>query len=72
MSEPNPHREPGDSRTRPKLPWSDAFVRGVRLGTPIFLGYVPVGAAFGILATSLAKTTVQDKAVIEATSKAAK
>ena len=28
--------------------------------------------AFGILATSLAKTTIQDKAVIEATSKAAK
>ncbi|MGV8082370.1 MAG: AzlC family ABC transporter permease [Coriobacteriia bacterium] len=26
------------------------FVRGLKLGFPIFLGYVPVGAAFGILA----------------------
>jgi 4-azaleucine resistance transporter AzlC len=29
---------------------SHRFVRGARLGLPIFLGYVPVGAAFGILA----------------------
>ncbi|MDZ4168972.1 MAG: AzlC family ABC transporter permease [Coriobacteriia bacterium] len=28
-------------------------MRGVKLGTPIFLGYVPVGAAFGILASRL-------------------
>ena len=26
------------------------FVRGIRLGIPIFLGYAPVGAAFGIVA----------------------
>lgn len=29
-----------------------SFVRGIRLGFPIFLGYVPVGAAFGVLARS--------------------
>lgn len=28
------------------------FLRGVRLGLPIFLGYAPVGAAFGVLARS--------------------
>lgn len=28
------------------------LVRGIRLGFPIFLGYMPVGAAFGILARS--------------------
>lgn len=35
------------------------FWRGVRLGTPIFLGYMPVGIAFGILATSLGFTALQ-------------
>ncbi len=29
------------------------FTRGVRLGLPIFLGYLPVGAAFGVLARQL-------------------
>lgn len=29
------------------------FLRGVRLGVPIFMGYVPVGMAFGILARTL-------------------
>ncbi len=29
------------------------FVRGTKLGLPIFLGYMPVGAAFGILARTL-------------------
>lgn len=29
------------------------FVRGARLGMPIFLGYVPVGMAFGVLARQL-------------------
>ncbi len=33
--------------------------RGVRLGFPIFLGYVPVGAAFGILARSWGFTSAQ-------------
>lgn len=29
------------------------FLRGCKLGLPIFLGYAPVGAAFGVLARSL-------------------
>ncbi|HET6351552.1 MAG TPA: AzlC family ABC transporter permease [Coriobacteriia bacterium] len=32
------------------------IVRGCRLGLPIFLGYAPVGAAFGVLARSLGFT----------------
>jgi len=35
------------------------FGRGVRLGAPIFLGYVPVGIAFGILARTLGFTVLQ-------------
>jgi len=35
------------------------FVRGLRLGSPIFLGYVPVGMAFGILAVQLGFTVPQ-------------
>jgi len=35
------------------------FSRGLRLGTPIFLGYVPVGAAFGVLATGLGFSPLQ-------------
>ena len=35
------------------------FVRGLRLGVPIFLGYVPVGAAFGVLARTIGFSTVQ-------------
>lgn len=31
----------------------ERFARGMRLGFPIFLGYVPVGAAFGVLAVQL-------------------
>lgn len=30
-----------------------SFLRGCRLGLPIFLGYTPVGIAFGVLARSL-------------------
>jgi len=37
----------------------DHFLRGVKLGMPIFLGYVPVGAAFGIVATSIGFSTLQ-------------
>lgn len=33
--------------------------RGVRLGFPIFLGYVPVGMAFGVLAQGMGFTTLQ-------------
>jgi len=36
-----------------------AFVRGVKLGTPIFLGYVPVGAAFGVLARTVGFNSAQ-------------
>lgn len=35
------------------------FRRGVTLGLPIFLGYVPVGAAFGILARTLGFSVVE-------------
>lgn len=35
------------------------FLRGVRLGLPIFLGYMPVGIAFGVLATTIGFTAVQ-------------
>jgi 4-azaleucine resistance transporter AzlC len=35
------------------------FWRGIELGSPIFLGYVPVGMAFGILARTLGFTTFQ-------------
>lgn len=35
------------------------FLRGVRLGLPIFLGYVPVGMAFGMLARSAGFTLAQ-------------
>jgi 4-azaleucine resistance transporter AzlC len=35
------------------------FVRGARLGMPIFLGYMPIGMAFGIAATALGFTVAQ-------------
>lgn len=35
------------------------FGRGLRAGTPIFLGYVPVGTAFGILARQLGFSTLE-------------
>lgn len=35
------------------------FVRGLKLGFPILLGYMPVGMAFGILADSMGFTPVQ-------------
>lgn len=35
------------------------FLRGVRLGTPIFLGYIPVGMAFGVLARTMGFTVWQ-------------
>ena len=38
---------------------SARFARGVRLGLPIFLGYVPVGMAFGVLAKTLGFTVFQ-------------
>lgn len=35
------------------------FKRGASLGSPIFLGYMPVGAAFGVLATASGFSVVQ-------------
>ncbi len=29
-----------------------SFVRGMRLGLPVFLGYLPIGAAFGVVAAA--------------------
>jgi 4-azaleucine resistance transporter AzlC len=34
-------------------------MRGVRLGMPVFLGYMPVGAAFGLAATAAGFSVVQ-------------
>ena len=38
---------------------SARFLRGTRLGSPVFLGYVPIGAAFGLAATAAGFTVVQ-------------
>ena len=35
------------------------FARGLRLGLPIFLGYVPIGAAFGVLARTIGFSSLQ-------------
>jgi predicted branched-subunit amino acid permease len=35
------------------------FARGIRLGLPILLGYMPVGIAFGVLATTIGFTAIQ-------------
>ncbi len=35
------------------------FLRGGKLGVPIFLGYMPVGMAFGVIAASVGFTVVQ-------------
>lgn len=43
------------------------FLRGVRLGFPIFLGYMPVGMAFGVIATTIG-FTVPEAAICSATS----
>ena len=40
-------------------PWRARFVRGLRLGLPIFLGYAPIGAAFGIVARGLGFSPLQ-------------
>lgn len=52
MPTPEPQQPPCPSAR-------DRFFRGVRLGLPVFLGYVPVGAAFGILATTQGLTALQ-------------
>jgi len=45
----------------PNLPLegSRGFLRGARLGIPIFLGYLPIGAAFGIVANASGFTVLQ-------------
>ncbi len=35
------------------------FGRGLRLGLPVFLGYMPIGMAFGILATTIGFSATQ-------------
>lgn len=44
---------PKTTRLKSRLKSSSAFFRGVRLGLPIFLGYMPAGMAFGILARTV-------------------
>jgi 4-azaleucine resistance transporter AzlC len=49
------------SETRTETPasaWS-RFARGIRLGIPILLGYLPVGIAFGVLAVTIGFSVVQ-------------
>jgi len=52
MSEPVSHTSPAPSRRA-------LLLRGARLGLPIFLGYAPVGAAFGLAATAAGFTVAQ-------------
>lgn len=49
--------QPHDDATR--APRRERFLRGVRLGLPIFLGYVPIGMAFGMLARTAGFTLTQ-------------
>ena len=46
------------SCTQPSSP-TQAFARGIKLGFPILLGYIPVGLAFGILAVQQGFTVLQ-------------
>jgi 4-azaleucine resistance transporter AzlC len=52
MSEPTSATAFAASRT-------SLVARGARLGLPIFLGYLPVGAAFGLAATAVGFTVAQ-------------
>ncbi|MBF4509807.1 MAG: AzlC family ABC transporter permease [Aeromicrobium sp.] len=47
------------SKQEPCPPRRVRFARGVALGLPIFLGYLPVGAAFGVVARGLGFSVVQ-------------
>jgi 4-azaleucine resistance transporter AzlC len=47
-----------DSAALPGTPTS-RFLRGVRLGMPVFLGYVPIGAAFGVIASTAGFSLMQ-------------
>jgi len=48
-----------DLKQAPCPPRRARFIRGLKLGLPIFLGYVPVGAAFGVVARGLGFTPFQ-------------
>jgi 4-azaleucine resistance transporter AzlC len=48
-----------DSKQAACPPVRAGLVRGLKLGFPILLGYVPIGAAFGILADGLGFTPLQ-------------
>lgn len=50
---------PTATAPEPTQPIAARFARGARLGMPIFLGYVPVGAAFGLAATAAGFTVAQ-------------
>ena len=49
----HPHPEDPGAATALHAPAIRRFRRGVTLGFPIFLGYMPVGMAFGILARTM-------------------
>lgn len=47
--------EPTPAKTRAPA----SFLRGAKLGLPVFLGYMPIGAAFGLAATAAGLTVTQ-------------
>ena len=51
---PNSHAADALDGSRPMRIW-----RGIELGFPIFLGYMPLGIAFGVLAKTLGFTTFE-------------
>ncbi len=54
-----PHVPPAATTPRPSPTRGAQFLRGLHIGLPVFLGYVPVGAAFGVIATSIGFSVVQ-------------
>lgn len=52
-AETHPHVEDPRAAAALSGPVRSRFARGIGLGFPIFLGYMPVGMAFGILARTL-------------------
>lgn len=61
VSTPQPTTPHPDSQEHHALhgPRAHRFRRGLKLGLPIFLGYVPVGAAFGVLARTMGFTVLE-------------
>ncbi len=55
--ETTPHTEKPTNSSA--APLSARLLRGARLGIPIFLGYLPIGMAFGVLARTLGFTVTQ-------------